>query len=338
MSSPGNSSILSRGDVKPPRLTVQQLQRDLVDVLQIEPLVPLPDGAVPIEAKDVHRPGMALMGFRENFLPGRLQVMGESELAYLDGLPPAEQATAFARVIDLQAPACFVTRGLPVPEAVKELAAARGFPLLRSTMPAVDFISELSHYLEQQFAPRTEIHGTLVDVHGVGMLFTGRSGIGKSECALDLLERGHRLVADDIVEVIKAGDDIIVGRFREVLQHNIEIRGVGVIDVQSIFGVRAIRMQKRIELEVRLQAWEDQADYERLGLERPTTTILGVEIPTVVVPLFPGKNITVIAEVIALDFMLKVYGYDAAQALNQRLMESMTRGDRIRRYLRGDRE
>jgi HPr kinase/phosphorylase len=202
----------------------------------------------------------------------------------------------------------------------------------------VDFIDELAHHLELLFAPRSEVHASLVDVYGVGLLVTGRSGIGKSECVLDLVERGHRLVADDVVEIVKTGDDVIVGRFREVLQHSIEIRGVGVIDVQAIFGIRAIRMQKRIEVEVHLQDWDEHADYERLGLERQYTHILGVAIPRVIVPIYPGKNITVIAEVIALDFMLKVYGYDAAQVLNRRIMENMRTGDRIARYLRHDRE
>ena len=195
--------------------------------------------------------------------------------------------------------------------------------MIRSALPAVEFMAELSHYLERVFSPRTEVHGTLVDVYGVGLLFTGRSGIGKSECALDLIERGHRLVADDIVEITRTGEDVIIGRYRDMLRHHLEIRGVGVIDVQAIFGIRAIRMQKRVEVEVQLQQWDDDVDYERMGLENRYTEILGVSIPQVIVPLFPGKNITVISEVIALNFMLKVYGYDAAQVLNDRILENM---------------
>ena len=153
----------------------------------------------------------------------------------------------------------------------------REFPLLRSALPAVEFIAELTHYLEHAFAPSTEVHGTLVDVYGVGLLFTGRSGIGKSECALDLIERGHRLVADDIVEITRTSEDVLIGRYRDVLRHHMEIRGVGVIDVQAIFGIRAIRMQKRIEVEVQLQDWDDSVDYERMGMEHRYTEILGVE-------------------------------------------------------------
>lgn len=319
-------------------VTMQKLFEALREVLGLELLTTEVNLDVPLRGKDVHRPGMALMGFTEDFLPQRLQVMGTSEMAYLATLQPDEQQRAFGRVMELEAPACFVARELSVPQAVLDQAQSRHFPLLRATLSAVDLITELTHYLEQQFAPWTEVHGTLVDVYGAGLLFTGRSGIGKSECALDLVERGHRLVADDVVEIIKTGEEVIVGRHREMLLHNIEIRGVGVIDVRAIFGVRAIRMQKRIELEVQLQDWDDGQDYERLGLERHLTTILDVSIPSVVVPLFPGKNITVISEVIALDFMLKFYGYDAAEVLNERILESMRKANRIQRYLRQDRE
>ncbi len=320
------------------QVTVQRLFADLQATLDLISLTPMPAGDLPVPARDVHRPGMALMGWAGNFLPHRLQVMGESEMAYLDALSPDDQVAAFSRVLNLGAPAIFVACGLPVPERVLELARDKGVPVFRTPLASVDLIDELSEHLHEACAPRTEVHGSLADVYGVGLLFTGRSGIGKSECVLDLVERGHRLVADDVVEVVKRGDDVIVGSFREVLQHNIEIRGVGVIDVQSIFGIKAIRMQKRIEVEVHLQDWDDNADYERLGLERQYTHILGVAIPRVVVPIFPGKNITVIAEVIALDFMLKVYGYDAAQVLNRRILETMKPGNSLQRYLRHDNE
>ena len=172
----------------------------------------------------------------------------------------------------------------------------------------------------------------------MGLLFTGQSGIGKSECALDLVERGHRLVADDIVELRRVADDVVIGTFREVLQHSIEIRGVGVIDVQAVFGIRGIRMQKRIEVEVNLQRWDNDAEYERMGLDRKYVDYLGVSIPRIEVPIVPGKNITVIAEVIALDFMLKIYGIDAAQDLNKRIMKTLRSGDELRGYLRHDNE
>jgi HPr kinase/phosphorylase len=320
------------------QVTVQGLVRDLREVLALEPLVDLPERPVPVLAPDAHRPGMALMGFAENFLPSRIQVFGESETAYLATLDTQAQMVAVARVLALDPPVIFIAMTQDVPAGVLALARERGFPLVRTSLPAVEFMTELAHQLERRFAPRTEVHGTLVDVYGVGLLFTGRSGIGKSECALDLIERGHRLVADDIVEIRRNAEDVLIGGHREVLRHHLEIRGVGVIDVQSIFGIRAIRLQKRVELEVQLQEWDDAADYERMGLEDRSTEIIGVRIPQVVVPLFPGKNITVISEVIALNFMLKVYGYDAAQVLNERILQSMRSSTRLRDYLEQDRE
>jgi len=320
------------------RVTVQRIVEELGEQLQLEELVPLPADPVEIYAADVHRPGMAIMGFAEGFLERRIQIMGETEMAYLATLDAQQQQTAIERVFSLLTPVIFVAKQLPVPEPVISLANERQFPLVRSALSAVDLIVELSSYLARRFAPLIEVHGTLVDVYGVGLLFTGRSGIGKSECALDLIERGHRLVADDVVKIRKTTDGVLLGSFREVLRHNLEIRGVGVIDVQAIFGIRAIRAQQRVEVEVQLQEWDDDQDYERMGLEPVYTTILGSQLPKVVVPLFPGKNITVIAEVIALDFMLKTYGYDAAEVLNKQIIKSIESGARLRRYLAQDRE
>jgi HPr kinase/phosphorylase len=320
------------------KVTIQQLHKELKEPLLLDIISDFPAEPVIIHAPDVHRPGMALMGFAENFLPRRIQVFGESETAFLSTLDPQAQREAVERVLSLEPPLIFVAMDRTVPPAVMDLIRERKFPLVRTPLTAVEFMSELSHHLEKVFSPKTEIHGTLVDVYGVGLLFTGRSGIGKSECALDLIERGHRLVADDIVEIIRTPEDILIGRYREVLRHHLEIRGIGVIDVQAIFGIRAIRMRKRIEVEVQLQEWDNSVDYERVGMENRFTEILGVNIPQVAVPLYPGKNITVISEVIALNFMLKVYGYDAAQVLNDRILENMRSSQRLREYLDQDKE
>jgi HPr kinase/phosphorylase len=320
------------------KVTVQTVYSDLNETLKLTLLTELPDEEIILAAPDVHRPGMAMMGFMENFLPHRLQVLGESEMAYLDTLDSDAQNAAVSNLTFLEAPAIFITRGLRVPEPVIMTAREKRMPVFRSAMATEEFIHNLSVYLSDAFAPRMDVHGSLVDVYGVGMLITGKSGIGKSECALDLVERGHRLVADDVVEICRVSDDVLIGRFREVLQHNIEIRGVGVVDVQAVFGIRGIRMQKRIEVQMDLQRWRDDADYERMGLERDFTEYLGVQIPHIVVPIVPGKNITVIAEVIALDSMLRVYGIDAAQDLNRRIMETLRSGNRLNRYLRSDRE
>jgi len=189
------------------------------------------------------------------------------------------------------------------------------------------------------FAPQTTAHGSLVDVYGCGLLFTGRSAIGKSETALDLVERGHRLVADDVVTITRRHGDVLIGTGNQLLRHHMEIRGLGIIDVQAIFGIRAIRLQKRVELEVRLAEWSDDAEYERVGLDERKTEILGVQVPLVLVPITPGKNITVIAEVIALNYLVKVTGgYSPAERLNQHLMELMKRKSAARTWVREDTE
>lgn len=321
-----------------PGATVQSLFDDLKESLVLEFLTECPAAPVLVKAPDVHRPGMALMGFAENFQPQRIQIFGESEMSFLNTLDAEGQRAAVQQVLDLDPPVVFIAKDQSVPGVVRELMIERGVPLIRSALPVVEFMAEMNHHLERVFSPVTEVHGTLVDVYGVGLLFTGRSGIGKSECALDLIERGHRLVADDIVEITRTPEDVLIGRYREVLRHHLEIRGVGVIDVQSIFGIRSIRMQKRIEVEVQLQEWDESVDYDRVGMETRFTGILGVDIPQVIVPLFPGKNITVISEVIALNFMLKIYGYDAAKALNDRIIESMHSSSRLSEYLGQDRE
>jgi HPr kinase/phosphorylase len=199
---------------------------------------------------------------------------------------------------------------------------------------------ELIAFLEDAFSPTTTIHGTLVDVYGIGLLYTGSSGIGKSECALDLVERGHRLVADDIVTVRATPQGILMGSGSELLRHHMEIRGIGIIDVQSIFGIRGVRLMKRIEVEVRLEAWDEIEDYERLGLDEKSTTILGIEIPQVTVPIIPGKNLTVISEVVALNHLMKVTGYNPAEEFNKRLVDLMAKKDgaTLRERLKGDRE
>ena len=186
-------------------------------------------------------------------------------------------------------------------------------------------IHKLRDLLEGIFAPTTSVHGSLVDVYGVGLLFTGRSAIGKSECALDLVERGHRLVADDVVTIKRRAVNVLIGSGNELLRHCMEIRGIGIIDVQAIFGIRSIRAQKRVEVEVNLAEWDSKEDYERLGLEEQHSTMLDVRIPRVVIPIFPGKNITVISETIALNYLVKAYGYNPAEHFSDNLVQLLRR-------------
>ncbi len=180
------------------------------------------------------------------------------------------------------------------------------------------------------------MHGTLIDVYGIGVLLSGRSGIGKSEVALDLVERGHRLVSDDVVEIVKKSREILIGQTNSLLRHHIELRGLGIVDVQSMFGIRAIRVQKRVEIEVQLEDWDDSEDYERLGMEDQFKEILGVKLPIVRLPIFPGKNITVIVETIALNQLLKIHGLHPAKKFNELLMKRIQEKQELKKYLKGD--
>lgn len=305
------------------QITVEQLYEQQKESLSLELLSTSTDSLVPITVSDIHRPGMALMGYPENFLFERIQILGRTEIAYLGTLTPQARAEALDRLFQFAVPCIIVTKGLDLPEGLLDRANRQGVPVLHTPQDTTPFIHQLTGYLDWVFAPSVTVHASLVDVYGVGLLFTGRSGIGKSETALDLVERGHRLVADDVVRITRRHGDIVIGSCNEVLKHTMEIRGLGVIDVQSIFGIRAIRAQKRVEVEVHLTEWDSKADYERLGLDEATARYLDVEIPLVTIPILPGKNITVISEVIALNHLVKVYGYHPARALNERLVDAM---------------
>jgi HPr kinase/phosphorylase len=232
----------------------------------------------------------------------------------------------------------FVTKGQEVPQELLDLAKQRGVPVLRSRLKTAEFYRRVKPIVEDAFAPRTTLHGSLADVYGVGLLFVGRSGIGKSECVLDLVERGHRLVADDVVQVTRRGHDVLIGRGHELAAHHMEIRGIGLIDIPALFGVRAVRQQKRIEVIVQLEDWETAKDSDRSGLTRQDTMILEVPVPKVIVPLNPGKNITVISEVVAMMHLLRYSGVDVAAAFNERLIRRMKERSGVKEYLQDDYE
>jgi HPr kinase/phosphorylase len=232
-------------------------------------------------------------------------------------------------------PALFVTKRLDVPQVLLELAARHDIPVLRSALKTGDFYRRLQPYLEERFAPHTTTHGSLADVYGVGVMFIGRSGIGKSECVLDLVERGHRLVADDLILITKRGNDVLIGRGHEQQRHHMEIRGVGIVDIKALFGIRSIRQQKRVEVVVRLVDWDEKVQYDRTGLETEDIEMLGVRLPRITIPLNAGKNITVISEVVAMNHLLKYSGVNSARLFNQRLMDRM---QPVRAYLEEDYE
>jgi HPr kinase/phosphorylase len=276
-----------------------------------------------VQRGEASSPGLVLAGYTSRFVGGRVFVLGETEIAYLLTLDDAARRHSLEMLFAFDLPCLVVTKNQDVPPELIALAEAQGIPLLRSALKTAEFYSRLKPFLEDAFAAHDTLHGSLADVYGVGLLFIGRSGIGKSECVLDLVERGHRLVADDLVMVRKLGQDVLIGRGHDAAMHHMEIRGVGLIDIAALFGIRAVRQQKRIEVVVQLDDWDSTKPYDRTGLDGEETTILGVTLPKVLVPLNPGKNITVISEVVAMRHLLRYGGTDSAREFNERLIARM---------------
>ena len=291
-----------------------------------------------VSSADVSSPGLALAGFVMRFPAERMQVFGETEVTYLRSLDPATRREHLQKFFAFPFPCLFVTKAQDIPAEVVEEAILCGVAILRSPLKTNEFYARIKPWLEDAFAPQTTLHGSLADVYGVGLLFKGQSGIGKSECVLDLVERGHRLVADDHVLVKKRGTDILIGQGNELARHYMEIRGIGLVDVPAIFGIRAVRQQKRIEVVVQLLEWKPGAEAERVGLDGETVEILGVSLPRITIFLNPGKNITVVAEVIAMHHLLKWSGIDPAERFNEALIQQMRSKTEINRYLREDHE
>jgi HPr kinase/phosphorylase len=319
-------------------ITVADLVERLGDLLELEVVAGGNSLDREITVPEISSPGLVLAGFVERFVSKRLHALGETELAYLDSLDASTRRDAIETFLSYDVPCVFITKKQEIPEELLTVAEEKGVPLLRSNLSTSDFYRAITPYLKEVFSPTTKVHGSLADVYGVGLLFVGRSGIGKSECVLDLVERGHRLVADDLINVTKRGTDVLIGRSEEVTSRFMEIRGVGLVDVSALFGVRAFRQQKRIEVVVELADWDEARDVDRTGLDQKYRDILGVQIPEVVIPLIPGKNITVVSEVVALNHLLKFSGVDSAQALNEKLVRKMAEKKDLRRYLSEDYE
>ncbi|NJD09168.1 MAG: HPr(Ser) kinase/phosphatase [Gemmatimonadetes bacterium] len=316
-------------------LTIEELFRSKRDSLQLELLTPDSDLGREVRSSTVSSPGLVLAGFTDRYPTGRLQVLGETEISFLQSLGADTLHSTLAAFLALDPPALFITLHLEPPTLLVQLAAERGIPVLQSQLKTSELYRRLQPYLEDRFAPTTTLHGSLADVYGVGLLFVGRSGIGKSECVLDLVERGHRLVAADVVIITRRGLDVLIGRGHELQMHHMEIRGIGIVDIRTLFGIRAIRQQKRLEVVVQLVDWDPNVQYERTGLETEEVDILGVKLPKVLIPLNAGKNITVISEVVAMNHLLKYSGVHSARLFNDRLREAMRP---VRDYLEEDYE
>ena len=277
-----------------------------------------------IEDKTIHKPGLALSGYIELFTFSRVQILGNTEIRFLNHLDYKDRVNATKSLFDFHIPCVILTNNNDLDDGILKLAAEKKIPIFGSPLDTAYFSHQLSDYLDDKFSPQNTIHGTFLDVYGVGVLFIGRSGIGKSEIALDLVERGHRLVADDVVTITKKGEEILIGYNNQVVKHYMEVRGLGLVDVRSMFGIRAVRYRKRVEVLVELEEWKDDVSYTRTGLDDNKIVVLGVEIPYIKLPIFPGKNVTVITEVIALNYILKHYGYDSAQEFASTLKKTIS--------------
>lgn len=294
-----------------------------------------------VVTSDVNRPGMALAGYTGVFLSERIQIVGSTELQYLAAQPEPAATAAILRLLALHPTCTIVTKNLSVPDIWLATAEREGIPVLRTPRDTTPFIHDLSAFLDFRLAPEDFVNGELVDIFGIGLLITGESGIGKSECALDLVDRGHRLIADDLVKVLRRGNGILMGYSAArtpLLAHHIEIRGVGIVDVYSLYGVRAVRVQKRIEVEVHLVHWKRGMDYERIGIEEQVSEILEVKVPKITIPVIPGKNLALVLEVIAKNHILKVFGYHPAKVFDDELKRMMSKSPRIDPFITDDQE
>jgi HPr kinase/phosphorylase len=263
--------------------------------------------------------GLALAGFDRSLQAGRLLVFGESEVRYLEALDEAPRQAALARVFAHGIPCVLLTKRLDPPPDLMRAAAAANIPLLRTSLPTPRALAKLTSLLDDRLSPRAHLHGVLLDILGLGLLVVGESGIGKSECALELVGRGHRLVADDVVEVRRRAESVIIGTCPTLTRHHMEVRGIGLINVKDLFGVAATRTSKRVELVVQLERWDRDRDYERLGLDESYFEVLGVPVSTVRMPVAPGRNLAILVEVAARNHLLRTRGEHAARQLAARL-------------------
>ncbi|MFD2629141.1 HPr(Ser) kinase/phosphatase [Oceanobacillus kapialis] len=272
-----------------------------------------------ITTSDISRPGIEMTGYFKYYPKERLQLIGKTEMAYFMELSEADKRDRAYNLCTDITPGIVISRGMDVPEELIEAANDSGVPILHSPRKTTRVISRLTNYLETKFAPFTAIHGVLVDIYGVGVLITGQSGVGKSETALELVKRGHRLVADDSVEIRQEDYDSLIGNSPPLIEHLLEIRGLGIINVMTLFGAGSVRSHKRISLIINLEIWDQKKQYDRLGLDEDKMRIMEVDLPKATIPVRPGRNLAVIIEVAAMNFRLKRMGVNAAEEFSERL-------------------
>ena len=298
----------------------------IVEKMKLENLTPELDiSRIKIKQPDINRPALQMAGYFEHFEDTRLQIIGFVEYTYMEGLPQARQKEVFTRLLSYDIPAIIFSRELQPNPLFLEIALEHKIPLFSTKKATSSFMAEIIRWLNVMLAPCISVHGVLVDVFGEGVLITGESGIGKSEAALELIKRGHRLVTDDAVEIRKVSDDTLVGSAPDITKHFIELRGIGIIDVKTLFGVSSVKDTQNIDLVIRLEDWDKEKEYDRLGLEEEYTEYLGNKVVCHNIPIRPGRNLAVICESATINHRQKKMGYNAAQELYRRVQESLTR-------------
>ena len=273
-----------------------------------------------IRVADLCRPGLQFAGYFDVFASERPQLIGKTEMAYLNSLPPEVRDERLDRYFSYEMPCIVIARGMPCPPALLQQAVRHGVPIYGTPYETSAFTGMAIGYLSEALAPRQTCHGVLLDVFGVGVLITGESGIGKSECALELIKRGHQLVADDVVDISRVGSKL-VGESPEMVRDFMELRGIGIVDIKSIFGIGAVLRRKTINIVIHLEIWSPDKDYDRLGTREQTTEILGVNLPLIEMPVRSGRNLAIIMEIAARNWRLKSEGYNAVAELDRRLAQ-----------------
>ena len=300
-------------------------ETDFVNALGLERVLPTDAKTLPIEVSNANRPGMQFADYWDFFAYERPQLLGKVEMTYLSQLDESTRRARLAKYFSYPLPCIIICRGYPCFDEMRVYAAAHNVPIYSTKKETTQFELELIVFLRDYLAPRETRHGVLVSVYGTGLLITGNSGVGKSEAALELIKRGHQLVADDVVDIRCVGENRLIGEAPELVRHFMEIRGVGIIDIATMYGVGAVIRSKSIDMEVHLEMWQAGKEYDRLGMTENYTEILGVKIPSLLLPIHPGRNLAVVLEVAARNFRLKQMGFNAAMELARRHMERAQR-------------
>lgn len=301
--------------------------QEFVKRLDLEELLPSKQPEMHITSSDLNRPGLQFCGYFDYFAYERPQVLGKAEMAYLETMEPDARKKMLYEYLSYEIPCIIICRNMPCQEDLLNIAREKNVPIYRSRMVTTKLEHNAIIYLNNTLAPRVNRHGVLVDVYGIGVMLMGDSGIGKSECALELIKRGHRLVADDVVDIRRVADDRLSGTAPAMVRHFMEIRGIGIIDIKAMYGIGSVLYSKSIEVIINLELWDQQKAYDRLGLGEEFISILGVKVPKITIPVRPGRNLAIIVELAARNFRLKGMGYNAATILSDRMLANAEGGD-----------